>query len=120
MMSPIYKTPFVFKCLIYKMLPVFLLCSAIGTIGLDAQVLTCPDDYTINLPEDECNVAIDYDTLVWSANFPANDPVFFPFPGTYLPTGITTITLAVVDNNNNFYTCDFEVNILAYNSTNFD
>ncbi|MBK9012748.1 MAG: HYR domain-containing protein [Saprospiraceae bacterium] len=120
MMSPIYTTLLDFKCLIFKTLVVVSLVFAVSTAELKAQVLTCPDDYVVNLPQNDCSVAIYYDSLDWSTNFPANDPVFFPFPGTFLPTGITTITLAVSDNNNNFYTCDFEVNILAYNSTNFD
>ncbi len=119
-MSPIHKTTPLFKYLIYKAVAVFLLCFTTGISHLQAQVLTCPDDYEINLPIDECSVFIDYDTLVWSANFQATDPVFFPFPGTSLPTGVTIVTLAVSDQNNNFYTCDFEVNILAYNSTNFN
>ncbi len=120
MMTPIYKDSPVTKFLIYKVLPVFFACLTSSLPELRAQVLTCPDDYEIQLPMDECNVSIYYDSLVWSANFPATDPVFFPFPGTYLPTGSTTITLAVSDNSNNFYTCDFEVNILAFNSTNFN
>lgn len=119
-MSPIHKPTPLFNYLIYKTSAVFLLCLATGSAHLQAQVLTCPDDYEINLPIDECSVFIDYDTLVWSANFQATDPVFFPFPGTSLPTGVTIVTLAVSDQNNNFYTCDFEVNILAYNSTNFN
>ncbi|MBI1223912.1 MAG: hypothetical protein GC192_01630 [Bacteroidetes bacterium] len=119
MISPIYKSNLVSKFLIFKLLLAFSFCLALGSVELKAQTLTCPDDYVINLPEEECNVFIYYDSLVWSADFPATDPVFFPFPGTYLPTGITTITLAVSDQNNNFYTCDFEVNILAFNSTNF-
>lgn len=119
MMLPINKAIIVRKFLIYKTLPIILLWSTLGLVGLSAQVLTCPDDYVVNLPEDKCSVAIYYDSLDWSADFPAHDPVFFPFPGTFLPTGITLITLAVSDNNNNFYTCDFEVNILAYGSTNF-
>ncbi len=119
-MSPIYTTLIDFKCLILKTLVVVSLVFTASAAELKAQVLTCPDDYVVNLPQNDCGVAINYDSLDWSANFPVNDYVFIPFPGTFLPTGISTITLAVSDNNNNFYTCDFEVNILAYNSTNFD
>ncbi|GEM_PF-1199913 len=120
MISPIYKPYAGLNCLITKALPIFLLAFVLGSTELKAQVLTCPANYVINLPQNECEVAIYYDSLVWSASIPVSDPVFFPFPGTFLPTGITTITLAVSGNNNNFYTCTFEVNILAYQSTNFN
>lgn len=113
MNSPVYKISTICKRL--ALIALFL-----NALELRAQVLTCPDDYTIQLPQNLCGIAITYDTLEWSATIPVNDPVFFPFPGTTLPTGTTTVTLAVADNNNNFYTCDFLVTILGFQSTNFN
>jgi len=120
MISPIFIGLFRPKYLIFKILFIWFLICGIGALRLNAQVLTCPDDYVVNLPQNQCSVAIFYDTVTWSADFPAQDPVFFPFPGSSLPTGVTTVTLAVSDDDNNFFTCDFEVNVVAFNSTDFD
>lgn len=119
MRLPIKLAIFRSKRLIIRILLIVFLFGGTFVQSLSAQVLTCPDDYVVHLPHNECDVTIFYDTLTWSANFPAFDPVYFPFPGTDLPTGITTVTLAVSGPNNTFYTCEFEVNVLADGSTNF-
>ncbi len=120
MISPVYKTCQRQKNWSIKAILSVLTFILAAQTQLSAQVLTCPDDYTVQLPPNECDVNIFYDSLDWSSTIPLFDPVYFPLQGSNLQTGITTITLAATDANNNFYTCDFEVNILSFNSSNFN
>ncbi len=119
MTTPVYvKTPW--QRTHFKAILTFLGFVFLGLAPLRSQVLTCPNDYTIQLPANLCTISINYDSLDWSSTIPLFDPVFFPFQGTFLPTGTTAVTLAATDANGNFHTCDFEVTIVAFNSTNFN
>jgi hypothetical protein len=118
MNAPVYTID-PLRLLHLKVIALFLACTVLAVPSVQAQVLTCPNDYTINLPTNVCTHSINYSSLNWSSTIPVFDPVFFPLQGTFLPTGVTTVTLAATDGNGNFHTCDFEVNILAFNSTNF-
>ncbi|MBK8563776.1 MAG: HYR domain-containing protein [Saprospiraceae bacterium] len=118
MTTPVYTTN-PLHVLYLKVVAFSFTCFLMGVSSMQAQVLTCPNNYTINLPTNVCTHSINYSSLNWSSTIPVFDPVFFPLQGTFLPTGVTTVTLAATDGNGNFHTCDFEVNILAFNSTNF-
>lgn len=95
----------------------FCFCLALNT---QAFTLTCPDDYVITLPPGSCGVEIYYDSVSFNSAVPLTDTVFYPFPGTFLETGITVVTLATVNINGDMATCTFSVTILASNATNLN
>ncbi|MBI5917547.1 MAG: HYR domain-containing protein [Bacteroidetes bacterium] len=116
MVAPIYKQHTRRTGLIFSVLLVAGFALATTTSTPRLQTLDCPDDYSILLPAGQCGIAINYSSLVWSSTVPLVDTVFFPFPGTFLETGTTTVTLAVVDVNGNIASCEFNVTIIAANT----
>ena len=92
----------------------FLTCSQ----SAKAWTLTCPEDYTIVLPPGECGVAISYDSVSFTSSIPLVDTVYFPFPGTFIETGVTSVTLATVDINGDMAVCTFNITVLTSNATN--
>lgn len=82
--------------------------------------LDCPEDYTVALAPGECEIEIYYDSLSFSSTVDLIDTVFFPFPGTMLPTGITVVTLSTTDIYGNLEQCIFSVTVLASYASQID
>lgn len=94
-----------------------LLLIAFPAVFVQAATVSCPMDYTVQLPAGQCAVPIFYDTLAWSSTVEVVDTFFFPLPGTLLETGTTEVFLTTLDLNGDLSTCSFFVTILSGNST---
>lgn len=117
MTTPVYTTKVIFNCL--KIRNLILVICFLGTVGLQAQVLTCPASFTINLPESDCAIPANYTNLTWTSTIPMASSAYFPAQGSLLPTGVNTILLTTTTAQGVLYTCNFTITILSYNANTF-
>ncbi|MEL6987904.1 MAG: HYR domain-containing protein, partial [Bacteroidota bacterium] len=90
-------------------------CSFDVTVeDIEAPMIVCPSDITINLDPGECDVIVNYIPVTTTDNCAVTDTISSIPSGEYFEVGTTTVTLIVTDAAGNADTCEFDVTVIPY------